>query len=99
MKGAPDKPGRVACCVPFCRRTAKRTHDVQEVICGKHYRAVPKTWRRGYRRACREFDAAFAARPTLATVSQEDRVARAYRRVAWMWGVIKKRAIEAAMGI
>lgn len=39
-------PDRVGCSVPFCRRTFKRVHEHEEVICGKHWRLAPKRWRR-----------------------------------------------------
>lgn len=32
------KPGRIACCVPFCRRTFKIEPGDREIMCGAHYR-------------------------------------------------------------
>jgi hypothetical protein len=49
------KPGRIPCCVPFCRRTADaaKFKGCTEIICGKHWRTAPRTWRRRYSRLYR----------------------------------------------
>lgn len=42
-------PDRIACCIPFCGRTAARSGkfgDCEEIICGKHYRLASATLRR-----------------------------------------------------
>lgn len=41
------KPGRITCCVPFCRRAAAAARIVphSEWICGNHWRLVPKELR------------------------------------------------------
>lgn len=42
-------PDRVACCITGCRRTFKREAgdaDGVRVICGRHWRMAPKSWRR-----------------------------------------------------
>lgn len=51
-------PDRIACAVPFCRRTAARDRypGCAEIICGKHYRAAPKWKRRAYARLRRRVD-------------------------------------------
>ncbi|PZU95534.1 MAG: hypothetical protein DI527_00565 [Chelatococcus sp.] len=38
------KPGRIPCCIPFCRRTASKEKfpDCEEIICGKHWRMADK---------------------------------------------------------
>ena len=36
---------RIACCVPFCRRTTARFRPPTEWICGDHWRGVPKRLR------------------------------------------------------
>lgn len=43
---------RIPCCVPHCRRTAPlaKHPNATEVICAKHYRAVPLMWRRLHKR-------------------------------------------------
>lgn len=40
---------RIPCCVPFCRRTAPGSDG--EIICGSHWRLIPKVRRRAFRRA------------------------------------------------
>lgn len=42
---------RIACVVPFCRRTASRERfpDAAEIICRKHARAVSERLRKAYR--------------------------------------------------
>jgi hypothetical protein len=39
------KPGRIACCVPFCRRTFKHNGE-HEVICSRHAQLADKRYRR-----------------------------------------------------
>jgi hypothetical protein len=49
---------RLACCVPHCRHTLKRTekHTVfSEWICGDHWRMVPKIKRKAYGRRVRQW--------------------------------------------
>lgn len=38
--------GRLPCEVPHCRRTVKDEGKFTAWICGKHWGATPKTWRR-----------------------------------------------------
>jgi hypothetical protein len=38
-------PDRMPCVVPFCRRTAARV-EFAEWICGKHWSATSRSWRR-----------------------------------------------------
>jgi hypothetical protein len=45
---------RLACCVPFCRRTTGRTEFV-EWICGKHWPLIDHRYRRVYGRAARRW--------------------------------------------
>lgn len=50
------KEGRIACEVPFCRRTAPaaRYEAGTRIICGKHWRLGDERPRRVYRRALRK---------------------------------------------
>ena len=41
-----DAGHRVLCCVPFCRRTMKRKHEMEQFICANHWRLVPRRLRR-----------------------------------------------------
>ena len=46
--------GRLMCCVPFCKRTTKRTTG-SEWICSKHWRLVDQPHRRVYSRRWRRY--------------------------------------------
>jgi hypothetical protein len=61
------KPGRIACEVPFCRRTAPATkHEPgTRIICGKHARLADQKYRRLYRRGVRQ------GRPAVANYAWE----------------------------
>lgn len=41
---------RIACCIPFCKRTKKDNGAFDEWICGSHWRAVRAGRRRVYAR-------------------------------------------------
>ncbi|RWP82605.1 MAG: hypothetical protein EOR12_31895 [Mesorhizobium sp.] len=50
---------RVGCINPRCRRTFKREHEHQEIICGKCFRMLPEAVRkehRGFWREIRKWD-------------------------------------------
>lgn len=50
------KPDRIACCVPFCGRTAKRLpddHPDTQIICGPHFRLADADLRALHRKARR----------------------------------------------
>jgi len=38
--------GRIACLVPFCRRTHRNYEGFRAWICGKHWAMTSRTWRR-----------------------------------------------------
>lgn len=93
---------RVACVVPFCRRTAKRTHADQEVICGKHWRQVPEARRRAYSRLLRAYRRRFGSNafwtyPPGSPLRLE--CLALARRCDVIWTAIKKAAIERAAGL
>lgn len=56
------KPGRIPCCIPFCRRTAaaEKYPGCTEIICGKHWRLAPKRNRQIYSRAYKRYERARA---------------------------------------
>jgi hypothetical protein len=90
---------RSPCCVPGCRRTTKGSH---EWVCGNHWPAVPKAWRRRLalirRRYRKQFgDNAWHVYPA----GSPDRLAavRLYRLWDKMWDRCKRAAIERALGI
>jgi hypothetical protein len=37
---------RIACCVPFCRRTYANEEGFSEWVCAKHWTMTSKAWRR-----------------------------------------------------
>ena len=74
---------RIACCVPFCRRTTLNKHGWSEWICGDHWRLIPKPLRRVQGRINRR------ARRGLAVAGERgDRI----------WNRLKRAAIERALG-
>ena len=100
------KPGRIPCCVPFCRRTAaaEKFAGCDEIICGKHYRTVRKKVRRFYSLVWRRINrerargpAEFWKRPPGSP--ERIRLVRLERRAERIWERIKREAIEAAAGI
>lgn len=78
---------RIACCVPFCRRTCRNDRGWAEWICGNHWRLVPKQYRRAYQRFLRHRRK--PPRDTVLTASAGDR----------LWSRVKRAAFEAAGGI
>lgn len=102
-------PDRIACCVPFCRRTIARSRlpdEHNEWICGKHWPLVSRRLKAEYRLAkCR-------ARRIIARKSvyreywklppgSPGRVSAVsmWRRLDGIWERCKVDAIERAMGI
>lgn len=79
------KPGRIACCVPFCRRTTGRT-EFSEWLCGDHWRLIDKRRRQVYGRYMRQWR----------RYSHGKIVPQAVDRI---WNRLKREAIERAAGI
>ncbi|WP_192252029.1 hypothetical protein [Mesorhizobium silamurunense] len=46
---------RTPCINPICRRTFKRQHDNEEIVCGKCFRTLPEATRKEHRRCWREY--------------------------------------------
>jgi hypothetical protein len=95
------KPERVACCVPFCRRTFKAEGQT-EVICGDHWRAIPIRYRRlkslsgrRYRALCG--DKGYWEFPPGSP--QRMKGHRLARQCEFFWERCKREAINRAMGI
>lgn len=78
------KPGRLACCVPFCRRSTGRT-EFTEWLCGEHWRLVDPARRQVYDRYVRRWRRYGPLEP--ARMSAADRI----------WRGIKSQAIHRAM--
>lgn len=80
-------PGRIGCCVPFCRRTRLNDNPkFVEWLCPEHWPLIDKTRRRVWGRIkgrWRRFG------PPAAASSIEDR----------LWGALKRQAIERAAGV
>lgn len=66
---------RLACLVPFCRRTRHNREGFSEWICGKHWPLVPKRWRRYLTAAKR----AWRRSPSEANAARCDRLWRRCR--------------------
>lgn len=100
------KPGRIACLVPFCRRTgAAERFEGEEIICGRHWRAISREAKavrarvnRCWNRTCARYEAIEAKQGALTPV-QLLVVRGAFGRVQRAWGRCKREAIEAAGGI
>lgn len=75
---------RLACCVPFCRRTTGRT-EFSEWLCGEHWRLVDKRKRRIYGRYVRQW--------------RRFGPITSYKAADRIWNHIKREAIERAAGI
>jgi hypothetical protein len=95
------KPERVACCVPFCRRTFK-AEGITEVICGNHWRMIPIRYRRPNSLARRRYraicgDKAYWEFP--AGSPQRMKGHRLARQEEFFWERCKRKAIETALGI
>lgn len=89
---------RLACCVPFCRRTFRNDKNQtpwpegSEVICGKHWRLIDRDRRRRYDKLKRLFK---NKRGTL----QGKLADYIHERLGREWERLKTVAIEAAAGI
>lgn len=82
--------GRLACCVPFCRRTTGRT-EFREWICGDHWRLIDKAKRRVYGRLGKRWRR-YRCDDGWANLSEVERADRIWRR-------LKAQATERAAGI
>ncbi|BEV44742.1 hypothetical protein [Afipia carboxidovorans] len=98
-------PDRIACCVPFCRRTCRNDSGFAEWICGKHWALVSKTTKRRRRladrareRANRRFEQQYRDQDGC-TESQLNRALAATDLSAALWRRCKREAIERAMGL
>lgn len=99
------KPDRIACLVPFCRRTLRNDGGFAEWICGKHWAAVRKVTKRrrriaerAARRASERFDTLYMEQGGVYE-PQFQRVMAAKRLSAALWDRCKTEAIERAAGI
>lgn len=96
---ATAKPGRVACCVPFCKRTGKDDGHVTEIICGPHWRPTDSRLRRSYKRLCKWLAPKLELDPSAFSEAEQRRIIARHRVAEAMWEKLKAEAIEAAMGI
>lgn len=78
-------PGRVRCCVPFCRKTRKNELGFDEWLCGDHWRLIDKARRQVWGRINRRWRRFGPVKTS-----------PAYGRV---WASLKRQAIERAAGI
>lgn len=90
---------RLACCIPFCRRTFRNDKngtpwpEGMETMCGKHWRLVSKDRRRRYSRLHRLWK---NRRGTLQDATMADRIVKLLNDE---FERFKKIATEAAAGI
>ncbi len=92
------KPDRTPCCVPFCKRTAKKSES-DEVICGAHGRLIDKDLKAKWRNLSREVDNAMQRPPEAYDGTERLRVVADFRRCEELWGQMKRQAIERAVGV
>lgn len=105
------KPGRIACCVPFCRCTVPKDRHpgATEVICAKHWRLVPRALKARKRQCNRRIDKLNAAWQRPAFQERIERsgryikfastITRAYAAEHRTWDACKAAAIEIEAGI
>lgn len=92
--------GRVACEVPFCRRTAKASgQDGQQVICGTHWRLADKRLTKRYRRLQKAITRALDRMGSPSSPDEGVRLRRHWTFLEKLWERIKTQAIERAVGI
>jgi hypothetical protein len=98
------KPGRIPCVVPFWRRTANEAKypPGTEIICGKHWRMAPATWRRRRSKLERIYSRRFGDSPFWefpAGTPKRIEAVRLDRLINALWERCKTEAIERAAGI
>ena len=91
------KPDRTPCCVPFCKRTAKKSES-DEVICGAHGRLIDKDLKAKWRNLSREADNAMQRPPEDYGDAERQRILADFARCEALWGEMKRQAIEPAVG-
>lgn len=96
-------PGRLTCCVPFCRRSTGKAYG--EWICGDHWRLVAKRTKARHRQSQRillrsreRFNAAYLAAGDH-RLAQHGRVMAAQALSSALWERCKAEAIERAAGV
>lgn len=100
------EPGRISCCVPFCRHTRGlrkgETALPNEWVCGKHWSMVPKKHRARLSRALRWYRRRFGDNGywTYPPGSKQRISAIRYAK-HWSkcWELCKRAAIETAGGL
>jgi hypothetical protein len=93
---------RITCCVPHCARTTKNDEHTKEWICSVHWAQIPKYRRRRDSKLLRLYikrfgKTAFWEFP--AGSKKRIEAARLARLLDKSWAIIRKQAIERAMGI
>lgn len=79
---------RIACLVPFCRRTASRARfpTATEIVCGRHWRMCPRRLRRIYSLAAQRWNRQLPSARTW----------RKHRQLERLWERIKAEILTAA---
>ena len=98
---------RIACLVPFCRRTAPaEKYEGSEIICAKHWRAISRQTRafktqaeRRHSKLLRRWDKAQPTGDILRARRLERLLDQTYSACNRAWELCRSEAIEAAAGI
>lgn len=98
------KPGRHACLVPHCRRTIaeEKLDGFPDWICGVHWPLVPKRLKKRSTFLVRRYRKKFGNNHYSAYPGGSEKRLEALRlhRIWWKnWQIIKRTAIERAVGI
>lgn len=100
-----QQQARVACCVPFCRRTRK-PDGYPEWICGKHWRMVRKRTRTRMKLMNRIVRREIRRNPLVSTYwkmkpGSRERISalRTFGLMVAVWQRCKREAIERAAGL
>lgn len=92
---------RLACCVPFCKRTTGRFSS-GDWICGTHWRAIPRAVKQPLFAAERQYKRRFGDNAYWAYKGGSPERLEAVRLhgLIWdLWAAVKAAAIERAAGI
>lgn len=87
---------RIKCSIPFCRRTADadETEPYTQIICGKHWRLVPKPLRTLHRRLKRKALKAMEREPAQCTIAEQAFALRLMRMESRLWDRLVAAAAE-----
>lgn len=92
------RPGRVACCIPHCRRTApkERHPDSSEIMCAGHWRMASKRARKLHNGRIRQADrmSALIASGALAGPASAQASDLCYNALCRSWDRVKREVVS-----